>query len=118
MGPGPRPRWAGKETGANPTDRGKGGVKRSLLTEGQGGPLGVGVAGANRPDMQLVAPTLYSLGVERPEPTDAAPQGLCLDTGYDSEEVRATLAVCGFTAHMTARGKEARTLQRQAGDKA
>ena len=44
-------------------------------------PLGVVVAGANRPDMQLLAPTLYSMVVERPEPTEAAPQGLCLDKG-------------------------------------
>ena len=28
--------WAGGKTGPNPTDRGKGGVKRSLLTEAQG----------------------------------------------------------------------------------
>ena len=118
MARGPRPPWAGKKTGATPTDRGKGGVKRSLLTEGQGVPLGVVVAGANRPDMKLVAPTLYSLVVERPEPTEEEPQGMCLDKGYDSEEVRATLAVFGFTAHITARGQEARALKRQAGFKA
>jgi len=68
--------------------------------------------------MKLVAPTLYSLVVERPEPTAEAPQGLCLDKGYDYEEVRATLAVFGFTAHITARGKEARALKRRAGCKA
>ena len=73
------------------------------------------VAGANRPDMKLVAPTLYSLVVERPEPTEEEPQGMCLDKGYDSEEVRATLAVFGFTAHSPARGQEARALKRQAG---
>jgi putative transposase len=108
----------GKKTGANPTDRGKRGVKRSLLTEGHGVPLGVVVAGANRPDMKLVAPTLYSLVVERPEPTEEQPQGLCLDKGYDSEEVRATLAGFGFTAHIHARGHEAHALKRQAGFRA
>jgi transposase len=108
----------GKKTGANPTDRGKSGVKRSLLTEGHGVPLGVVVAGANRPDMKLVAPTLYSLVVERPEPTPAQPQGLCLDKGYDSEEVRATLAVFGFTAHLRTRGEEAHALKRKAGVRA
>jgi transposase len=108
----------GKKTGANPTDRGKRGVKRSLLTEGHGVPLGVVVAGANRPDMKLVAPTLYSLVVERPEPTAEHPQGLCLDKGYDYEEVRATVAVFGFTAYIKARGAEARALKRQAGFKA
>jgi transposase len=108
----------GKKTGANPTDRAKRGVKRSLLTEGHGVPLGVAVAGAKRPDMKLVAPTLYRLVVERPEPTVEDPQGMCLDKGYDYEEVRATLAVFGFTAHITARGQEARALKRQAGFKA
>ena len=108
----------GKKTGANPTDRGKRGVKRSLLTEGHGVPLGMVVAGANRPDLKLVASTLYSMIVERPEPTAEEPQGLCLDKGYDYEEVRATLAVFGFTAHITAQGKEARARKRQAGLKA
>jgi transposase len=56
--------------------------------------------------------------VERPEPTAEEPQGLCLDKGYDYEEVRATLAAFGFTAHITARGQEAQVLKRQAGSKA
>jgi putative transposase len=81
-------------------------------------PLGVVVAGANRPDMKLVAPTLYSIVVERPEPTAEQPQGLCLDKGYDYEEVRATLAVFGFTAHMRTRGEEAHALKCKAGFRA
>jgi putative transposase len=81
-------------------------------------PLGVVVAGANRPDMQLVASTLYSLVVNRPEPTDEPPQGLWLDQGDDDEEVRTTRAVCGVTAHITARGKEARARKRPAWGKA
>ena len=55
------------------------------------------------------------MGVERPEPTAAQPQGLGLDKGYDDEAVRATLAVFGFTAHMRARGEEAHALKQQAG---
>ena len=81
-------------------------------------PLGIVVAGANRPDMTLVAPTLYSMVVERPEPTDAQPQGLCLDKGYDYEAVRATLAVFGFTAHISTRSAAARVRKRPAGGKA
>jgi transposase len=81
-------------------------------------PLGVVVAGANRPDLKLVAPTLYSIVVARPEPTATQPQGLCLDKGYDYEEVRATLAVFGFTAHIRARGEEAQALKYQAGFRA
>ena len=81
-------------------------------------PLGVVVAGANRPDMKLGAPTLYSIVVERPEPTAEQPQGLCLDKGYDYDEVRATLAGFGFTAHLRTRGEEAHVLKRQAGVRA
>ena len=40
----PRLPWAGKKTGKNPTDRGKLGVKRSVLTDGRGVPLGVAIA--------------------------------------------------------------------------
>ena len=46
------------ETGPNLTDRGKSGVKRSLLTEGHGVPVGLEVKGANRHDMKMVRLTL------------------------------------------------------------
>jgi transposase len=108
----------GKKTGPNPTDRGQGGVKRSLLTEGQGIPIGLVIDGANRHDMKLVRATLESLGVGRPEPTEDQPQGLCLDKGYDYDEVRAILQEFGFTAHMRVRGEEARELAREAGQRA
>lgn len=108
----------GKKTGPNPTDRAKCGVKRSLLTERQGGPVGLVVAGANRPDMKLVKDTVQSLVVKRPRPTNKKPQGMCLDKGYDYAEVRDTLKAFGFTAHIRARGEEAQALKRQAGVKA
>ncbi|AKB78249.1 Mobile element protein [Methanosarcina horonobensis HB-1 = JCM 15518] len=41
-------------TGANPTDRGKKGTKKSILTDGKGIPLSVIVDGANRHDKKLV----------------------------------------------------------------
>lgn len=59
----------GKKTGPTPTDRGKGGVKRRLLTEGNGMPLSVVTAGANRHDMKRLQPTLEAMAVERPAPT-------------------------------------------------
>src|ERR1700688_2110564 len=81
----------GEKTGKNPTDRAKLGVKRSLLVEGNGMPVGLAVAGANRHDMKLTRATLASIPADagRPQPTAAAPQGLCLDKGYDYDEVRA-----------------------------
>jgi transposase len=108
----------GEKTGPNPTDRGKSGVKRSLLTEGGGVPIGLTVAGANRHDMKLVRDTLESIVVERPEPTAEAPQGMCLDKGYDYQEVRDILQEFGFTAHIRSRGQEAQELAQEAGKKA
>jgi putative transposase len=110
--------WAGKKTGRNPTDRGKSGVKRSLLTEGHGVPIGLEVEGANRHDMKLVRATVESLIVARPAPTTDQPQGMCLDAGYDYDEVYATLNEFGFTAHVRPRGEEAKAIQWEAGFKA
>lgn len=53
----------GEATGRNPTDRGKQGVKRSLLSDGRELPLAVAVEGANRHDMKLVEPTLYQIAI-------------------------------------------------------
>src|SRR5713226_4039358 len=78
----------GEKTGPNPTDRGKSGVKRSVL------PGGPGV------------------------PSEAQPQGMCLDKVYDYEDVRATLDEFGFTAHIRACGEEARAIKTEAGFKA
>src|SRR5512143_1425798 len=108
----------GEKTGPKPTNRGKQGVKRSLLTEGQGVPISVVVAGANRQDMKLVRRTLQSILVERPEPTAEHPQGLCLDKGYDYDEVRRDLQEFGFTAHIRARGVDTQAMAHEAGKKA
>jgi hypothetical protein len=68
--------------------------------------------------MKLVRLTIESLVVERPEPTDERPQGLCLDKGYDYDEVRAIVQEFGFTAHIRGRGDEAQAIQAEAGKKA
>ena len=104
--------------GKNPTDRGKIGTKRSILTDGGGVPVGLAVAGANRNDFKMARETIESMPVERPAPTADHPQGMCLDKGYDYDEVRALLAEFGFTAHIRARGEEAKALQQDAGFKA
>ena len=97
----------GEKTGPNPTDRAKSGVNRSLLTEGHGVPVGLVIAGANRPDMKLVKDPRKSLVVQRPRPTKKQPQGMCLDKGDDYAEVRDTRKEVGFTAHMRARPRGA-----------
>jgi transposase len=69
------------------------------------------VAGDNRHAMKLVRATLDSIIAERPTPTEAHPQGMCLDKGYDDQEVRDTLEEFGFTAHIRSRGVEAQALK-------
>ena len=91
-----------KGTGPNPTDRGKSGTQRCLLTDGQGIPIGLVVAGANRHDMRLVGPTLAAIVVERPEPTAEQPQNWCLDKGYDYPQIRDLVESWGYAA----RGEE------------
>ena len=108
----------GEKTGPNPTDRGKSGVKRSMLTEGHGVPIGVVIEGAHRHAMKLVRSTIQSIVVEHPEPTKEHPQGMCLDKGYDYDEVYAILQEFGFTAHVRPRGEEANAIKREAGFKA
>jgi transposase len=109
---------AGKKSGPNPTDRPKKGVKRSLLTEAHGVPVGLVVEGANRNDFKMMKETLESIPVKRPKPTRKKSQGLCLDKGYDYDEVRDLAKEFGYTAHIRTRGEEAQTLKRQAGFKA
>jgi putative transposase len=109
---------AGKKSGPNPTDRAKEGVKRSLLTESHGMPVGLAVQGANRNDFKMMRETLESIPVKRPKPTRQKPQGLSVDKGYDYDEVRDLAQEFGYTAHIRTRGEEAQPLKREAGFKA
>lgn len=106
MAPAPRRRWAGKKTGKNPTDRGKLGVKRSVLTDGRGVPIGLAVAGANRHDQKLFHATLDSLPVRRPRPTANRPQHLCCDKGYDADLLRREARRRRYRPHIKSRGEE------------
>ena len=108
----------GERTGRNPTDRVKLGAQRSLLVEAGGIPVGLAVDGGNRHDKKLAEATLESIPVERPEPTEESPQGMCLDKGYDYDDTRELVREFGFTAHVRARGEEAKALKREAGFKA
>jgi putative transposase len=101
----------GEATGANPTDRGKQGTTRSVLTDGQGIPLAVVVAGANRHAMKLLAAPLDAVVRERPEPTAEAPQHLCADKGYDDTECREEAARLDYIAPSRTRGEERQAKQ-------
>jgi putative transposase len=100
------PFW-GDLVGPNPTDRAKNGVKRSLLVEADGGPLSAVVAGANVPDFKLLEATLDAVIIERPAPSEKAPQHLCLDKGYDKGEVlEREVEARGYTPHIRRIGEE------------
>jgi len=81
-------------------------VKRSILVETDGGPLSVVIAGANVPDFKLLEATLDAVVVERPAPTEQAPQHLCLDKGYDRQPAREVAERHGYTPHIRKIGEE------------
>jgi len=81
-------------------------VKRSVVTEGHGVPIGLAIDGANRTDMKLAEATLNSLVVQRPEPSIEQPQGMCLDAGYAYAVIEQLLTKLGFTPHIRSRGEE------------
>lgn len=56
--------------------------------------------------------TLDSIPIERPEPTEEDPQGLCLDRAYDFLVIRELLGERNFTPHIRARGEEIDLKQR------
>ena len=82
----------GEAAGRSPVDRGKQGLKRSVVTDGGGIPLHVVAAGANRHDAPLLGPTLAGL-----DKLDQCPDEVTvhLDRGYDGRPSRALLATLG-----------------------
>lgn len=95
----------GKKTGKNPTDRGKLGVKRSILTDRRGMPIGLAIGGANVHDQKLLFATIDSIPVPRPKRSGRR-QNLCGDLGYDSKPLRARLRRRGYVPHIKSRGQE------------
>ena len=93
-----------------------------MLTEACGIAVGVVVEGANRNDMKLVPETLeslpHSIEQKRRAHLEAGTheQGLCLDAGYDYDEVRQVAAALGYTTHIRGRGEEKKACE--AGKKA
>jgi len=69
-------------------------------------------------DFKLLRATLESIVIERPDVTVDAPQGLCLDKGYDYPEVYELLDELGFTGHIRSRREEKKQLERDVGFRA
>ena len=98
-------RVVGKEVGNNPTDRGKPGTKKNILTDGSGIPLAVTICPANRHDNTQVAGLLDAIVVLRPETA----QHMCADKGYDYDNTRDLLANRGYQVHIPIRGLDTPT---------
>ena len=64
------------------------------------------VAGANVRDDKLLTATLDAVVVERPEPTEEAPQHLCLDKGYDNQPTRELVEGRSYVTHIRGIGEE------------
>jgi hypothetical protein len=101
----------GEVAGRSPVDRGKQGLKRSVLTEGRGIPLHVVPAGANRHDAPLLPATLTGLDTVTAF-TDAKPGPLQLDQGYAGAPTRTLLKERGVDGVIARKGIPA---PRQAG---
>ncbi len=94
----------GEAAGRSPVDRGKQGLKSSGMTDGYGIPLGRVLAGANRNDSPLLAPTLDLLDDLGPLPDDIT---VHLDAGYDSDKTRTELAARNLHGCIAHKGKKA-----------
>lgn len=87
-------------TGSNPTDRGKSGTKRTLLSDVKGIPLGVVLSGANRHDSKMLEAVLDAVVIPLPELEKGEERHLCLDRGYDTPACRLITQAHHLTAHI------------------
>jgi transposase len=93
-----RAHGGGADSGPNPTDRRKPGTKFTLIVDGQGVPLELRTAPANRSDQRELIPVVAAL---RPIPgrrgrPRTKPQRLYADAGYDSAAARSLLKWLGI----------------------
>lgn len=94
----------GECAGRSPVDRGKLGLKRSVMTDGNGIPLDRVLAPANRHDSKLLAATLDKLGEIDPLPEEIT---VHLDAGYDSQKTRDELESRSMTGGIAHKGDKA-----------
>ena len=84
----------GEATGPDPTNRGKPGTKRHLVTDRRGTPLACCLSGANRNDTMLFEPLLDAIPAIR-QPNGhrrKRPAKLHADKGYDIPRCRRALS--------------------------
>ena len=94
----------GECAGRSPVDRGKQGMKRSLMTDGYGIPLDRVLAPASRHDSPLLAPALDKLSELGPLPGNIR---VHLDAGYASRVTRDELAARQLAGQIAHKGEKA-----------
>jgi putative transposase len=95
-------------TGCNPTDRGKLGTKRHILTDKNGIPISAVITPASTHDIKAVTDVMDNAVVNKPQPTSPAittksktiQQHLCLDRAYNSKAVEQEIIKRGYVPHM------------------
>lgn len=94
----------GDKAGKSPVDRGKQGMKRSMIVDANGIPLGTIAAPANRHDSPLLEQTLDTMEIVGELPDRIS---VHLDRGYDSKSTRQKLQLRGFLAEVSKKGQPA-----------
>jgi putative transposase len=84
------------------------------LADGEGGPLGVVIAGANVVEQNLLRETIEAIVVERPDPTEEE-QHLCLDKAYDNPNGEGAAVEAGYRPHIRRIGEEPKKCDRSRG---
>ena len=94
-------------TGPNPTDRGKLGTKRHILTDRQDIPLSVVITAANTHDMKAAMHTLNNIAVKRPfSKIYRKKQNLYLDKKYNFQEIENEVIKKRYLPHIQHRGEQ------------
>jgi IS5 family transposase len=95
----------------NPTDRGKLGTKRHILTDKNGIPLSTFITSANTHDITVATNTIDNIVIKRPSlslhnKSSKHKQNLCLDKAYHSKEVEQEIIKRGYNSHIRHRIEE------------
>lgn len=95
----------GDLTGRNPTDRGKLGSKRHIMTDGRGVPISLVLSAANTHDKWLVGHVLDAVPLKLDD-LPIRPLNLCMDKGYDYEDTEHEVWIRGVIPHIRRRGED------------
>ena len=108
----------GKKRARIPSEPRKKGHQKHVVADGDGGPLGVVIApGRTCWNRRLLAATIESIVVERPEPTKDEPQHMPLDKAYDNPTGEEAATAAGYTPHIRRIGEEKKGCDRSQGHK-